>query len=30
MPTYQGRLKDAEVTAIIEFIKTLADGEEGE
>ena len=25
MPTYQGRLKDREVTAIIEYIKTLGD-----
>jgi cytochrome c oxidase subunit 2 len=25
MPTYKGRLKDDEITAIIEFIKTLGD-----
>jgi cytochrome c oxidase subunit 2 len=25
MPTYKGRLKDAEITAIIEFLKTLAE-----
>ncbi len=25
MPTYQGRLKDAEITAIIEYMKTLAE-----
>jgi len=24
MPTYQGRLKDEEITAIIEYIKTLS------
>jgi mono/diheme cytochrome c family protein len=23
MPTYRGRLKDAEISAIIEYIKTL-------
>jgi len=23
MPTYQGRLKDKEITAIIEYLKTL-------
>ncbi len=23
MPTYQGRLKDSEITAIIEYLKTL-------
>lgn len=27
MPTYQGKLKDKEITAIIEFIKTLKDEE---
>ncbi len=26
MPTYKGRLKDQEITAIIEYIKTLSDG----
>jgi cytochrome c oxidase subunit 2 len=25
MPTYKGRLKDSEITALIEFIKTLAE-----
>jgi len=25
MPTYQGRLKDDEITAIIEYIKTLSE-----
>jgi len=24
MPTYQGRLKDDEITAIVEYLKTLA------
>ncbi len=24
MPTYQGRLKDEEITAIIEYLKTLS------
>jgi cytochrome c oxidase subunit 2 len=24
MPTYQGRLKDAEIMAIIEYLKSLA------
>jgi len=24
MPTYKGRLKDAEITAIIEYLKVLA------
>jgi cytochrome c oxidase subunit 2 len=24
MPTYQGRLKDAEITAIIEYLKSLS------
>jgi cytochrome c oxidase subunit 2 len=27
MPTYQGRLKDAEITAIIEYLKTLTGNE---
>jgi hypothetical protein len=25
MPTYQGRLSDAEITAIIEYLKTLSE-----
>ncbi|MCP4898021.1 MAG: cytochrome c oxidase subunit II [bacterium] len=29
MPTYQGRLKDGEINAIIEYIKSLTDEEEG-
>lgn len=29
MPTYQGRLSDAEIGAIIEYLKTLADGPAG-
>lgn len=28
MPTYKGRLKDAEITAIIEYVKTLAEPKE--
>lgn len=29
MPTYQGRLKDAEINAIVEYIKSLSGSEEG-
>ena len=30
MPTYQGRLKDEEITAIIAYLKTLSTQGEGE
>jgi cytochrome c oxidase subunit 2 len=30
MPTYKGRLKDQEITAIISYLKTLAEGKQQE